>query len=125
MLVDPFLLLYLFHFLPTKQKIQKEIHFIMMKMLIKLDEEKIIREGQYDIKKINDYLLKAFQKRHMNKDPDHWYTNGNFVSCGSLILTLSRKEWFLPNVQSWLWYDSDDDSTEDLKEYYRKEALRG
>ena len=34
----------------------------MMKMLINLDEDKIISEGKYDINKIKDYLNKSFAK---------------------------------------------------------------
>ena len=34
----------------------------MMKMLITLDEDKIQKEGKYDLKKINSYLETAFSK---------------------------------------------------------------
>ncbi len=33
----------------------------MMKMLINLDEDKIISEGKYDIEKIRNYLTNAFK----------------------------------------------------------------
>ena len=68
-------------------------------------------------------MSKAFAKRNMTKDETNWYTNGDFTSCGSLILTLSSKEWFIDNVKRWLWYDEDDKSTEDLKAHYKKEIL--
>ena len=77
-------------------------------------------QGKYDINKINDYLTKVFAKRNMPKDEDNWYINGNFTSCGSLILTLSKKDWFIDNVLEWLWYDTDDASTEDLKAHYSR-----
>lgn len=35
----------------------------MMKMLITLDEDKIVSEGKYDINKIQDYLVKSFAKK--------------------------------------------------------------
>ena len=63
----------------------------MMEMLIKLDESKIAREGKYDLDKINAYLTEVFAKRNMKKDKDDWYINGNFTTCGSLIITLSKK----------------------------------
>ena len=69
----------------------------MMKMLIKLDEDKIRREKKYDINKINAYLTSAFDKRGMTKDEDDWYINGNFSNCGSLIINLSEKDWFMDN----------------------------
>lgn len=95
----------------------------MMKMLIELDENKIMSDGKYDLDKINSYLSKAFAKRNMQKESSNWYTNGNFTNCGSLILTLSQKDWFIENVKQWLWYDEDDDSIEDLKAHYKKEIL--
>lgn len=95
----------------------------MMKMFIELDESKIANEGKYDIDKINNYLSNAFAKRNMSRDNDNWYINGNFTTCGSLILTLSQKDWFINNVRKWLWYDTDDESTEDLKAHYSKEIL--
>ncbi|MBE5846641.1 MAG: hypothetical protein E7300_03095 [Lachnospiraceae bacterium] len=93
----------------------------MMKMLIKMDEAKIREERKYDISKINAYLAKAFAKRHMELDDDGWYINGNFSTCGSLIITLSQKDWFIDNLMEWLWYDEEDASTEDLKARYSKE----
>ena len=95
----------------------------MMKMLINLDEDKIISEGKYDINKIKDYLNKSFAKRGMVTSEDNWYINGNFTTCGSLIITLSQKEWFMDNLIDWLWYDSSDSSTEDLKAHYCKERV--
>ncbi len=94
-----------------------------MRMLIELDENKILNEGKYDLSKINAYLSKAFAKRNMSKDNANWYRNGNFTSCGSLILVLSQKDWFMDNVKQWLWYDEEDESIEDLKAHYTKEIL--
>ncbi len=94
----------------------------MMKMFIELDENKILGEGKYDLNKINAYIDSAFVKRKMKKDNKNWYINGNFTTCGSLILTLSQKDWFIDNVKQWLWYDADDESLEDLKAHYSKEA---
>ena len=95
----------------------------MMKMLIELDENKILNDGKYDLDKINSYLSRAFAKRNMSKESSNWYTNGNFTNCGSLILTLSQKDWFINNIKQWLWYDEDDESIEDLKAHYKKETL--
>lgn len=97
----------------------------MMKMLIALDEDKIAREGKYDINKINSYLSSAFEKRGMKKDKDNWYVNGDFSSCGALALKLSQKAWFMDNLREWLWYDTTDSSTDDLKAFYLKEQAVG
>jgi hypothetical protein len=94
-------------------------------MFIKLNEDKIINEGKYDINKINRYLSESFAKRKMFKDEDGWYTNGNFTTCGSLIINLSKTDWFINNVSEWLWLDTDDSSVDDLKLYYSKETCVG
>ena len=93
----------------------------MMKMLITLDEDKIQKEGKYNLKKINSYLETAFSKRGMTKDANGWYKDGNFTTCGSLIIKLSQTDWFMNNVLEWLWYDTSDSSTDDLKAFYSKE----
>ena len=93
----------------------------MMKMKIVMDEDRIAKEDKYDLIKIYAYLDKLFQKRGMKKE-DGWYINGNFTTCGAVIINLTSKDWFLDNVDEWLWYDEDDESTEDLKAHYRKDA---
>ena len=95
----------------------------MMKMLVELDENKILKEGKYNLNKMNSYISNAFEERNMVKDSENWYANGTFTSCGSIALILSSKEWFMANVQKWLWYDDEDDSVEDLKAYYSKGIL--
>jgi hypothetical protein len=95
----------------------------MMKMLIILNENKIVQEGKYDINKINAYLAKSFAKRGMEKDVDNWYINGNFTTCGSLIIKLSKTDWFMDNIVEWLWYDTSDSSMEDLKAHYSKGVM--
>ena len=95
----------------------------MMKMLIKLDEDKIRREKKYDINKINAYLTSAFEKSGMTQNEDDWYINGNFTTCGSMTIILSDKDWFMDNVTDWLLVDKSDSSTDDLKAFYSKKRL--
>ncbi|MBQ9605853.1 MAG: hypothetical protein IJV16_01595 [Lachnospiraceae bacterium] len=95
----------------------------MMKMLIKLDEDKIAREKKYDINKINNYLTTAFNKRGMSRDKDGWYANGNFTTCGSMTIILSDKDWFMDNISEWLLVDTADSSMDDLKAHYSKMRL--
>lgn len=95
----------------------------MMKMLIELDENKILQDGKYSLSKMNSYISNAFEERNMIKESGKWYTNGTFASCGSLALILSSKDWFMDNVQKWLWYDDEDCGIEDLKAHYSKGLL--
>ena len=95
----------------------------MMKMLILLDEDKIIRENKYSLSKIQNYLERHFEKRNMIKDTDGWYSNGSFSSCGSLIIILSEKRWFMDNIKEWLWMDTTDGSIDDLKDFYKEREV--
>lgn len=76
----------------------------MMKMLIKMDSNKIEREGKYDLAKIDDYLDEEFLREGMHKDEDGFYVGGNFFTYGSMILALSKADWFIDNVLEWIWY---------------------
>ena len=93
----------------------------MQKLRILMNEDKIMRENIYSLNEINRYIKKLIDKRNMFLDSTGWYTNGDFVKCGSLIATLREKEWFLDNVKEWFWYDDKLDSFEDLLEHYRQD----
>lgn len=104
----------------------------MMKMLIKMDSNKIEHEGKYDLTKIDNYLNEEFSRRGMQKDDDGFYVGGNFSTYGSMIFGLSKADWFIDNVLEWFWYDSDgksdpeDYAVEDLAAHYRnKRKLAG
>lgn len=102
----------------------------MMKMLIKLDEEKIEREGEYDLKKIKNFINGEISRMGIYKDEEGLYTNGNFVTFGSMVLVLSETDWFMDNATEWLWYDSEGQAdpnaygVEDLLEHYKKRRRR-
>ncbi len=91
----------------------------MMKMLIKLDEERIKAEGKYDLadmwRKIDEQFEKACTKE-LQPDGAALYSgdpNSDYFTCISLAyIRLSEQEWFAKYCSKWIWYDNDDD--EDL-----------
>ena len=91
----------------------------MMKMLIKLDEERIKAEGKYDLadmwRKIDEQFEKACTKE-VQPDGAALYSgdpNSDYFTCISLAyIRLSEQEWFAKYCSKWIWYDNDDD--EDL-----------
>ncbi|MDE5910635.1 MAG: hypothetical protein K2H52_18215 [Lachnospiraceae bacterium] len=104
----------------------------MMKMLIKLDKEKIEHEGQYDFDKMNRIIDEEFASMGITKDENGLYINGDFGSFGSMIFALQKLDWFMDNISEWLWYDSgfiidptpDEYLIEDLAMYYRKKRIK-
>ena len=47
-----------------------------------------------------------------------------WANYGAAVLILKEKEWFMPYVEKWLWFNRiNDDLYEDLAAYYKKEGL--
>lgn len=92
----------------------------MLKLEIKLNESLVKQEAKYSLSSIYQTLDKLFLDCDFNKTnlPDGTicyagkgkkYDYGNF---GHLIITLKTKEWFMPYLEKWLWYNSDDGADE-------------
>ena len=106
----------------------------MLKLEIKMDEEKIKEEKKYTSELIYQTIDKAFLKHQLRKEvePDGtrvFYGTGNkydYGAFGLLIKTLSEKTWFMDYVIKWVWYNSDrgrdeeDFSVEDVLYFYVK-----
>ena len=93
-----------------------------------MDEQKILREKQYNLEKIYETLDKFFiDNLGLLKGEDGFYLGSgaktDFGNFGRAMWTLGKKEWFLENVDIWLYYNSDDSDDpadfviEDFKEY--------
>lgn len=106
----------------------------ILKLEIKLNDTLIRSEGKYNPSSIQDTLDKAFGKYQFRKEvlPDGtftYYGNGrpqDYATFGRLITTLKDKTWFLPYLEKWLWYNSDDGidendyTVEDVLYHYTK-----
>ena len=98
-------------------------------MQLIMDTGKIYNERKYDAQKIDcaiDSLLVS--EYGFNKSSDgFYYESGNkddYTNFWSAILMLKDEKWFLNNVKTWLWFNSDDSddpddfAIEDLIEHY-------
>ena len=87
----------------------------MLKLEIKLDEQKVRAEGKYSPAAIYDALDRAFSKYRFRREvlADGtlcYYGNGlarDYGTFGRLITSLKDKDWFVPYLVKWLWYNSD------------------
>lgn len=87
----------------------------MMKMLIQLDEERILREGKYDLTDMWRVIDKMFERSCTKSvqsngevlysgDPSKdYYTRINLA-----YLKLKHCPWFIKYCTKWIWYDNDD-----------------
>lgn len=93
----------------------------MLKLEIKMDEEKILAEQKYRVESIYQALEQAFSQYKLNQTKDADGTmcftgNGNpkdYGAFGSIITSLREKTWFMDYVTKWIWYNSDDGENED------------
>lgn len=92
----------------------------MLKLEIKLDENKINKEQKYSVSSIYQTLNQAFNNYQLRKEdePDGtivFYGNGNprdYGAFGCIITSLKEKAWFMDYVIKWVWYNSDDGENE-------------
>lgn len=90
----------------------------MIKMQIKMDEEKIRREGRYSMEKIYGTLDDFFVNRLLLiKANDGFYLGSgspdDFANFGVAMTTLGKKSWFMSNVDTWLYFNSEDSEDPD------------
>ena len=83
-----------------------------------LDEEKILRDGKYDLGKMFDDIEKMATESGLIKiDKNTYHCKGDKYDLGNLGIfiygNLMRQEWFTLNVKKWLWL-SEEEGDEDL-----------
>ena len=93
----------------------------MLKLEIKMDEDKILADQKYRVESIYQALEQAFARYKLGKtkEPDGtlcFVGNGNpkdYGAFGCIITSLKEKAWFMDYVTKWIWHNSDDGETED------------
>ncbi|MCI8418630.1 MAG: hypothetical protein HFI33_14240 [Lachnospiraceae bacterium] len=111
----------------------------MLKMIIRMDDNKINIEKKYRLDGIYKAIDNTFLKMGLPRMED---TSGSLVYCdnghttdygrfGKIVNTLKRQPWFMENVIEWLFCDSDDSESpddfneEDLLSHYRQKQAMG
>lgn len=93
----------------------------MLKLEIRLNENKIRKEGKYTTECLNQTLISAFEEEQLDcrKESDGtlvFVGRGlakDYGCFGMLITALKREMWFMNYVEKWIWYNSDDGESED------------
>jgi virulence-associated protein VapD len=104
----------------------------MIKMQIVMDDAKIQRQKRYNVEKIHK-TLDAFlmDKLGFSKSADGFYLGSggktDFSYFGIAFNTLRKKDWFVDNVKTWLYYNSDasDDPEDFAVEDFKAFCLSG
>lgn len=108
----------------------------MLKLEIKLNDEKILTENIYQLEGIYRAIEKVFEDNQLLKKMDSdgtmtFYGTGSrkdYAAFGRIITWLKKEKWFMDNVTKWVWYNSDngnsdeDFSIEDVLYHYTKKT---
>ena len=88
----------------------------MMNMLIKLDEERVKKDGKYDLAELwkdIDALFESGCTKQVQPDGSVMYlgdTAKDYFTCISIAyIKLCASEWFARYCSRWIWYYNDDD----------------
>jgi hypothetical protein len=103
-------------------------------MQVVMDDAKIAREKKYDVAKLHE-AIEGFMsgKLGLSRGSDGFYygdgSSKDFSRFGLAFNTLRKKDWFLDNVDTWLYFNSDasddleDFVVEDMKDYCQNHML--
>ncbi len=92
---------------------------------IVMDEDKIRREGKYDLDKLYQNIDELAEYAGLIKKNKYTYVcQGNEKDLAALAIfnfhKLVEEEWFTKNVKEWIWINKKE-GNEDLIEHFKKE----
>lgn len=106
----------------------------MLKIEIEMNEEKVLKEGKYDLNKMYEIIDGAFVRYGIVKlDKGIYRDNGSnkdWANMWVVIFTLTEIDWFINNVSKLMWYNSDystdenDFAVEDVLQKLRNNKLK-
>lgn len=91
----------------------------MMKMLIQLDEERVVKDGKYKLEDMWRVIDAKFDKydrvKEIQPDGSMLYTGNpekDYYTCMALAnITLKKQKWFGKYCKKWVMLDNEDDET--------------
>lgn len=96
----------------------------MIKMLVVLDEEKIIRDDVYELNEVKEFIVMVFEKCGITKrDSEGWFlSQDDKYDYGRFMMVIDHfihDEGIYDNLKEWIWVVND--RTNDvLSEFNRK-----
>ncbi len=94
----------------------------MIKMIIQMNDQKIIEKGDYSLKQVYETLDRIFLQKGIEKKETaigiiEYLGRGrssDFANFGKIMLGLKDQEWFMNNVKEWIYCNSDDSENPDI-----------
>lgn len=88
----------------------------MLKLEIVLNRDKIRADGKYEWAAMQASLDMLFKQKGLRRAGLGIYVGSgkpdDYAKFWSIIWALAKKDWFMQNVEKWLWYNSDDGKDE-------------
>lgn len=85
----------------------------MLKMLIQIDEDRLVKDDRFDLKDYWDSIDFRFKDnctKEVLPDKSVLYSGisgaNYFNEISAAYIVLSRKEWFAQYVTKWIWYEN-------------------
>ena len=85
----------------------------MVRILIKMDEEKIKREGIYNYDRLLQWIDEFMCSNGISKAKDGWY-EGSWEACGARLYDLKEIEGIKDNAQQMIWRNMDYETSGEL-----------
>lgn len=100
----------------------------MIKMIIKMNEDRIEMSNKYSLERIYAALDRIFTEKGMdrvNSSAGIEYMgherSSDFASFGKIMLGLKEQAWFMDNADKWLFCSNDD--SDDPSDYNEEDLL--
>ena len=109
----------------------------MIKMIIKMNDEKIAEQHDYAIEQVYSNIDRIFKSKGMEKkeiDGGMEYAGHelptDFAYFGKIMIGLKKQPWFMDNASVWMFCSNDDSDDvndfdeEDLLAHYKNSTLQ-
>lgn len=101
----------------------------MIKMIIRMDEDRIKEKGQYSVDHVYSVMDRIFEKKGMRridtlKGIEYLGSERptDFGYFGQIMLGLKNQSWFMDNATTWLLCSNDD--ADDPKKFNEEDLLK-
>ena len=81
---------------------------VIYKMLLEFDEDKVLKEGKYDLDKMKAFVNEICENRGVQRDEEGMYVNRKWESIAAVTSILEHTDWCTDNASGWFWYRSND-----------------
>ena len=83
----------------------------MLKMIIELNEEKIVKENEYYLNDVLSYVDSYFEKKNIKKVGKGIYQeeeDDKLIQFLGIMTRLSEQDIFVRYINKWMWYESEE-----------------